>query len=125
MKMKHRGGCHCGAVRFEVDADLAAVGVLDCNCSICVKKGFLHLIVEQANFRLVRGEDALATYRFGTRVAAHRFCATCGVHPFYTPRSHPDGVDVNVRCIDDIAVDTLRIEPFDGRHWEQNIDSIR
>lgn len=125
MKKKHGGGCHCGAVRFEVDADLAVAGILDCNCSICVKKGFLHLIVEQANFRLVRGEDALATYRFGTRVAAHRFCATCGVHPFYTPRSHPDGVDVNVRCIDDIAVDTLRIEPFDGRHWEQNIDSIR
>jgi hypothetical protein len=118
----YEGGCHCGAVRFRVEADAARA--LDCNCSICRKKGFLHLIVPMERFTLLRGADSLASYRFNTRVANHTFCRRCGVHPFYTPRSHPDGVDVNVRCLDGDAMARFVIEPFDGANWEENVASI-
>ena len=117
MERSHQGGCHCGRVRFEVTADIREV--TDCNCSICAKKGFLHLIVEPSQFRLVQGGDALATYRFNTGVARHTFCATCGIHPFYVPRSDPDKIDVNVRCLDGVDPKSLDIKEFDGRHWEQ------
>ena len=108
----HSGGCHCGAVAFEVDA-LAAIDALDCNCSICAKTGFLHLIVPRARFRLLRGEDALTDYRFGTGVAVHRFCSRCGIKSFYIPRSNPDGVDINVRCLDQTTIAELRVTLFD------------
>jgi hypothetical protein len=111
------GGCHCGQVRFEVRAALAEV--LDCNCSVCSKKGFLHWIVPQSAFSLLTGEDALADYRFNTGVARHLFCRRCGVHSFYVPRSDPDKVDVNVRCLDGVDVAALPIRSFDGRNWER------
>jgi len=121
------GGCHCGRVRFRVRAD--ELVALDCNCSICAKKGFLHLIVEKEAFELVSGAADLTTYTFNTGVAKHTFCTTCGVHPFYTPRSHPDGVDVNVRCLDPVggraAVSRFTVKPFDGAEWEANVESIQ
>ncbi|HUL56352.1 MAG TPA: GFA family protein [Usitatibacter sp.] len=116
--MIHAGGCHCGAVRFEVEAPRRVVA-LDCNCSMCAMTGFLHLIVPASKFRLVKGEENLATYTFGTGTAKHRFCRTCGIKSFYVPRSNPDGFDVNVRCLDR-PPEELVIEPFDGRHWEDN-----
>ena len=116
------GGCHCGAVRFRVHVRERVA--LDCNCSMCIKKGFLHLIVAPEDFVLERGEDALAVYEFNTRIAKHRFCRTCGIHPFYTPRSHPDQVDVNVRCLDGDPLAEFSIEPFDGRNWEASVGSI-
>ena len=116
MQQTRQGGCHCGAVRFEVTADISEL--TDCNCSVCTKKGFLHLIVEPAQFRLIQGEGALTTYQFNTGVARHQFCATCGIHPFYTPRSHPDKVDVNARCLEGLDLAEVKIMPFDGRNWE-------
>lgn len=124
-RQAHIGGCHCGAVRFEVLVDLEEVEILDCNCSICVKKGILHLIVDRTDFRLLQGEDALSEYRFGTRQAVHTFCSVCGMHPFYTPRSHPNDIDINARCLDDVSIPALNVVPFDGQNWEDNIDSIR
>lgn len=118
----HEGGCHCGAVRFRVRVD--TYDALDCNCSICLKKGFLHLIVERDAFVLERGHDALSTYTFGTHTAKHHFCRRCGVHAFYIPRSHPDGVDVNVRALDD-GIEAFTIVRFDGRNWEENVETIR
>lgn len=115
------GGCHCGRVRFRVN--VRAFEALDCNCSICAKKGFLHLIVEKADFELLQGE--LSTYTFGTGVAKHTFCRTCGIHAFYTPRSHPDGVDVNVRCLDGDAPARFTVRPFDGQQWEENVGEIQ
>jgi hypothetical protein len=112
----YEGGCHCGEVRFRVRADLAAL--LDCNCSICTKKGILHLIVPPQDFELLRGAGALATYRFNTMTAQHHFCRHCGMHPFYVPRSHPDRIDVNARCLDGVDVTALRPTPVDGRDWE-------
>jgi hypothetical protein len=108
----HRGGCHCGRVRFEVDAP-ARLQVLDCNCSICRMTGFLHLIVPLRAFRLSSGSDALSEYTFGTGTAKHRFCRHCGIKAFYVPRSHPDGIDVNARCLDAGSVAALDVVPFD------------
>jgi len=118
----YAGGCHCGRVRFEVTADLARVS--ECNCSICTRKGYLHLIVPPDRFRLLSGEDTLSTYRFGTMTARHHFCRCCGVASFYVPRSHPDRIDVNVRCLDGVDAATLEIRHFDGRHWEASIEGL-
>jgi hypothetical protein len=112
------GGCHCGAVRFEADV-VAPVALLDCNCSMCARTGYLHLIVDEAAFRLLTPADALAEYRFGTGAARHLFCKTCGIKSFYKPRSHPDGWSVNWRCLDSTAGIEPRIDAFDGRGgWE-------
>lgn len=125
MMRTYHGSCHCGAVRFEVDLDLDVDDVIDCDCSICTKKGIVHVIVPPERFRLLTPAAPLSTYTFGTHVAKHRFCPTCGMHPFYTPRSHPDHVDVNVRCFDDLDWRTLRVKPFGGRTWEENIATLR
>ena len=108
----HHGRCHCDAVAFSVDAP-AALDVLACNCSICRMTGYLHLIVPRSRFRLLRGDDALIDYRFGTGTAIHRFCRHCGIKAFYVPRSHPDGIDVNVRCLDPVTITQLRVASFD------------
>ena len=114
----HTGGCHCGRVRFEVSAP-ARIEVIDCNCSICSKTGYLHLVVRAENFKLVSGSDALTTYTFNTGTAKHLFCSTCGIKSFYVPRSHPDGFSVNARCIDPGTIEELTVRPVDGRNWEQ------
>ena len=119
MLQTYDGGCHCGRVRFKVTADLSRV--TECNCSISSKKGFLHLIVPPERFEFLSGADALTTYRFNTGTAKHTFCATCGMHPFYVPRSDPDKIDVNARCLDGVDVTTLKVQRFDGRDWEQAI----
>ncbi len=97
------GGCHCGAIRFRVK--VRKYEAIACNCSICQKKGILHLIVPPEDFELLKGEDNLSTYTFNTGIAKHHFCKTCGIHPFYRPRSHPDDYDVNVRCLDGDAIE--------------------
>ncbi len=117
----HTGGCHCGAVRFKVLIEDPSA--LECNCSMCAKKGFINLIAPADKFVLLQGEDDLATYRFNTMTAEHRFCKTCGIHPFSRPRSHPGSYDVNVRCLDE-GFAFLDIEPFDGQNWEANVASI-
>ena len=118
-KARYQGGCHCGRVRFVVQGDLATAAL--CNCSMCTKKGFVHLIVPLADFELTSGTDDLTTYEFNTKVAKHRFCKVCGIHPFYTPRSDPDKVDVNVRCLDGVEIESLELAPFDGKNWEEAI----
>lgn len=116
----HRGGCHCGRVRFEVDAP-AAIDVLECNCSMCARVGgYWHLIVPRSRFRQTAGEDALVTYQFNTRVARHWFCGVCGIKSFYVPRSHPDGLSVSARCLDPGSVEAIRVQPFDGADWERH-----
>lgn len=114
-----QGGCHCGRVRFRVTSDLDSVTV--CNCSICIKKGILHLIVPPERFELLSGKGDLATYTFNTGVAKHTFCKVCGIHPFYVPRSDPDKIDVNARCLDDIDLTVLELKYFDGRRWEESM----
>lgn len=119
----HHGGCHCGRVRFEVDAS-AVITVQDCNCTICTMTGFLHLIVPRKQFRLLTDLAELTEYRWNTGVAQHFFCKTCGIKSFYIPRSNPDGVDINVRCLDRSTIKEIQIEPFDGQNWEAHAHSL-
>jgi hypothetical protein len=122
--LTHRGGCHCGRVRFEVTAP-ARIEVDDCNCSMCRMSGYLHLIVPKERFKLLRGDDAIRTYTFNTGVAKHLFCTTCGVKSFYVPRSHPDGISVNARCIDAGSIEEMTIRPFDGQDWDKGRAAYR
>ena len=110
------GSCHCGRVRFRVTADLSHV--TECNCSICSKKGFLHLIVPPERFELLSGKETLTTYRFNTGVAGHTFCSICGMHPLYVPRSDPDKIEVNVRCLEGVDLSNIKPNAFDGKNWE-------
>lgn len=116
------GGCHCGVVRFSVSTDTDHI--TECNCSICTKKGFLHLIVEEADVTWLSGRDQLTEYTFNTRAAKHWFCKHCGMHPIYRPRSHPDGYSINARCLDGDAWRALPIQAFDGRDWEASRPSL-
>jgi len=115
--VEHAGGCHCGRVRFSVRAP-AELEVSECNCSICSRAGYLHLVVPADRFALRSGQDSLTTYQFNTGTARHLFCSVCGIKSFYVPRSHPDGYSVNARCLDPGTIASLRIRPFDGREWE-------
>jgi hypothetical protein len=117
------GGCHCGGVRFEA-ALPPVVEAQSCNCSICAKTGFVHVIVPESRFRITKGAERLAEYTFNTRVARHLFCAECGVKSFYRPRSNPDGWSVNARCLDEVEGLTLNIEAFDGQNWEANAGGL-
>ena len=121
--IKHKGGCHCGRVRFEVEgpADMEAV---ECNCSICAKTGFLHLIVPKSRFTLIQGSESLSTYTFNTGIAKHLFCNVCGVKSFYIPRSNPDGYSVNVRCLDRDKINSIAITRFDGENWEKHATEL-
>lgn len=116
------GGCHCGQVRYRVT--LRSWRMSQCNCSMCTKKGYLHLIVGGSDFELLAGRGSLSTYEFNTRVAKHHFCRTCGIHSFYVPRSHPDGFSVNARCVD--GVDLAWFDPvtFDGKNWEAHVSEL-
>jgi hypothetical protein len=120
--VSYEGGCHCGAVRFRVMVE--KYEAIECNCSICTKKGFLHLIVPAENFTLLKGDNYLTNYQFNTGTAKHLFCKNCGIHAFYRPRSHPNGFSVNLRCLDEDLLKQFQIIPFDGKNWEKNIDKI-
>lgn len=120
----HTGGCHCGRVRFEVRAP-AKLMVSECNCSICSKSGYLHLLVPADRFRLLSGSDVLTTYTFNTGTAKHLFCSVCGVKSFYVPRSHPDGFSVNARCLDPGTVEEMIVTAINGKDWEQHYPTGR
>ncbi len=111
----YTGGCHCGEVRFEVTADISSV--VDCNCSICQKRGALWAFVPPEKFGLRAGAEDLKDYQFGKKTIHHLFCAQCGVGPF-SRGQNPKGeemIAVNVRCLDDVDIAALKITPFDGR----------
>ena len=119
---RYQGGCHCGRVRFEIDVEIGTI--IDCNCSICAKKGFLHLIVDPQQVRMLSPADAVSLYQFNTKTAKHYFCPVCGISAYYIPRSHPDKIDVNVRCLEGVELESLTIVPFNGREWEKNRASL-
>ena len=113
--MMYTGSCHCGGIRFEVDGDLD--GAMACNCSICQRKGSLLWFVPHDRLRLLTPEDAAATYIFNRHAIRHRFCATCGIHPF-GEGTDPKGqrmAAINVRCLDGVDLDALPVHRFDGR----------
>ncbi|XP_075415279.1 centromere protein V [Tenrec ecaudatus] len=116
--VKHTGGCHCGAVRFEVWAS-ADLHIFDCNCSICKKKQNRHFIVPASRFKLLKGTESMTTYTFNTHKAQHTFCKRCGVQSFYTPRSNPGGYGIAPHCLDEGTVRSVVIEEFNGSDWEK------
>ena len=124
----HRGGCHCGAVRFEVDAPSSLVA-WECNCSNCRLRRNVHVVVNDSALRLVTdgshgkgGASVLAEYRYGTGTARHLFCSRCGITPFYKPRSNPDGWGITLQCIDGGTISSVEIRQFDGLNWESCIE---
>jgi hypothetical protein len=120
--MIYQGSCHCKAISFEVEAP-ECIEADYCNCSVCSKSGYLHLIVPLSRFRLLTGEDSISTYTFGSGIAKHCFCKNCGIKPFYTPRSNPDGMDVNVNCLDTEPA-SVNITNFDGQNWEEHAHTL-
>jgi len=123
LRREVQGGCHCGAIRFS--AVVRTAKVTRCNCSICTKKGYLHLIIPESDFNLISGRDDIATYTFGTQTAKHHFCRHCGIHAFYRPRSHPEHVDINVHCLEEVDPTEFEVVEFDGRHWDSSVDALR
>lgn len=119
----HHGGCHCGAVQFEVAAS-AKLEVDECNCSMCQCYGYQHLIVPKSRFSLTTDRAALTRYQFNTHTAEHFFCRVCGVKSFYIPRSHPEGISVNARCLADDTIEAIAVRPFDGKNWEANVEYL-
>lgn len=120
--MIYKGSCHCQAVTFEVEAP-EVIEADYCNCSICTKSGFLHLIVPLKKFSLLSGGDALSNYSFNSGVAKHTFCKICGIKPFYTPRSNPNGIDINIHCLD-TQPQAVTITNFDGQNWEKHAHKL-
>lgn len=125
--VKHRGGCHCGAVRFEALAPTSLV-VWDCNCSDCRMRRNLHFVVPADALTLIvderggeGGAAALAEYRWGSGTARHLFCSRCGICPFYRARSNPSGWAVTFQCLDAGTVAHAEVRCFDGVHWEDEI----
>jgi hypothetical protein len=108
--MIYKGGCHCGRVAFEVEGDLKEV--MDCNCSICSKHGYLHFFVAPDKLRVTTPESGLATYTFRTHKLKHNFCSNCGCAPFIRSA---EGASVNVRCLDGVDIAGLKAKQFDGR----------
>ena len=120
MMKTYEGGCHCGRVRFRIEVDLAETSIGECNCSICTKKGILHLPVSRERMRILSGAEELTLYEFNTGTAKHQFCRHCGIHAFYIPRTDPENYSVNARCLDDY--DPVTMQPrrlFEGRNWEE------
>jgi hypothetical protein len=118
----HQGSCHCGRVVFEYES--APIPALECNCSICRRKGAIWQAVDSAHFRIVSGQDDLGLYQFGTKTAKHFFCKHCGVSTFSNPRIAPDKWAVNLRCVDDVDLSSFKVLPFDGQNWEQSAQAL-
>jgi hypothetical protein len=113
--MVYKGSCHCGAVAFEAEGDLKQV--MECNCSICSRKGSLLWFIPRDKFRLLTPEDKLTTYAFNKHVINHRFCSTCGIHPF-AEGTDPKGnrmAAINARCLEGVDLASLEVKQFDGR----------
>ncbi len=113
---KYTGGCHCGAVRFEVEMEEPTTG-MTCNCSHCSKKGFILGFAPAANFTLLSGEEGLTTYHFYKKAIDHLFCKTCGVQAFGRGKGSDgsDTVALNLRCIDDLDISTLTLSEYNGK----------
>lgn len=113
--MKYKGSCHCGQVAFEVEGEIDSA--ISCNCSICSRRASLLWFAPRDNFTLLTPEDAASTYTFNKHVIKHRFCATCGIHP-YGEGTDPKGnrmVAINIRCVENFEVENVPVHKYDGR----------
>ncbi len=122
----YTGGCHCQLIRFEVKLNqcLEQTTITSCNCSMCEKTAYLHLIIPKADVKLLGNFNKLNNYQFNKKIAKHYFCKICGIKSFYQPRSHPDSWSINARCLDDFSKYKIKVKNFNGKNWEQNIHKI-
>jgi len=117
MMQTYKGSCHCSRVTFEVRANLNHV--IDCNCSLCRRRGALWHAAEETDLQILTGQADLVLYQFNTNTAKHYFCKYCGIHPFIRPRLDPRRWAVNVRCIEGVNLAGIPVHTFDGEHWEE------
>ncbi|CAN0914742.1 Centromere protein V [Linum grandiflorum] len=116
--VNHNGGCHCGKIRWRVQAPSRVVA-WNCSCSDCSMRGNVHFIVPSRSFELLGDSQSyVTTYTFGTHTAKHTFCKVCGITSFYIPRSNPDGVAVTFKCVDPGTLTHVDIKHFDGKNWD-------
>ncbi len=120
--MEYTAKCHCGAVEGIFNADIKSA--VDCNCSICRAKGALQFRVPQKDFTLIKGKDALSIYKFNTNKASHYFCKYCGIHVFAEPRISTEHFSVNLRCVVNLDLDSLKLIKFDGVNWEDSAKKL-
>jgi hypothetical protein len=113
--MLYKGSCHCGRIAFELDGEVT--GAVACNCSICSRKGALLWAAPRASLRLLSSEEGLRSYSFNTHAIVHRFCETCGMHPFAEQENGEDGPTayVNIRCIEGLDLKAIAVIEFDGK----------
>lgn len=123
-KIKIEGGCHCGAIEFIAFVS-KNVKSINCNCSICAMTAYKHLNVLHSNFELIKGDNDLSEYNFGTAKARHFFCKHCGIKSFYQPRSHPGSYSINLNCCTSLDQLSVEVIDFDGQNWEESVDKIR
>lgn len=112
--MKYTGSCHCGQVKYEVEGELQ--GAMACNCSMCQRKGSLLWFVPRSSMRLLTPEENASTYLFNKHLIKHRFCPTCGIHP-YAEGTDPKGntmAAINVRCLENIDLNSVAVTHYDG-----------
>lgn len=116
------GSCHCGAVKFTAGLPFGLSSARRCTCSICRMRGAVAVTSTQGGFRILEGEDKLATYRFSTRTAEHHFCTVCGIYTHHKRRSNPDELGVNVACLEGVSpFDFREVIVYDGsRHPADN-----
>lgn len=113
--MRYKGSCHCGKVAFEVEGEIGSA--LACNCSICSRKASLLWFVPRTSLTLLTPEESASTYTFNKHVIEHRFCPTCGIHPYAVgvdPAGNPMAA-INLRCVEDLDLATIPVQNFDGR----------
>ena len=111
--MKHKGTCHCKAIEFEIESDLDKI--LQCNCSICIRKNAKMIMIPKENFNLLKGENSLSLYQFNSNIAKHYFCKFCGIYTHHNRKSDPNGMGVNLGCIDELDATDYEAIAFDGR----------
>jgi len=116
MSRTYRGSCHCGRVVFELLTTLDYV--VDCNCSLCRRRGALWHGASDKSLSILSGKTDLLLYQFNTMTAKHYFCRHCGIHPFIRPRLDPTRWAVNVRCLEGVELSTIPVRSFDGENWE-------
>ena len=111
--MKYTGSCHCGSIKFEIDSDLEKI--VQCNCSICIKRNAKMIMIPKENFKLLEGSENLSLYQFNTEIAKHFFCKKCGIYTHHNRKSDPNGMGVNLGCIDDVDPMEFAVIQFDGK----------